>query len=130
LIGVAYSHSFDVVNLDVSATYNLVNEGSQQTDLGDWMTYNAALSYPFGSGATLDWRVVVEANGLWRDWLKQDGVEERNSGGHWLNLAPGIVAGRDNWSVFANVAFSVVNSPGGDQDEQDYRFQIGFQFGL
>ena len=130
LIGIAYSRSFDRVNLDTSATYNLVNEGSQQTNLGDWFTYNAGLSYLLSSGSGLDWRVVVEANGLWRDRLTAEGVEERNSGGHWLNLAPGIVAGRDNWSVFANVAFPVVNSPGGDQDEQDYRFQIGFQFGL
>jgi hypothetical protein len=130
LIGIAYSRSFDRVSLDTSVAYSLVGEGSQQTDLGDLMTYNAGLSYRLGSGPGLGWRVVVEANGVWRDKLTQDGEEEHNSGGHWLNIAPGIVAGRDKWSVFANVAFPVVNNPGGVQDEQDYRIQIGFQFGL
>ena len=130
LLGIAYSRSFGRIGLDASTTYNLVSEGSQQTDLGDWVTYNAGVSYLLNPDPGLQWRLVVEANGLWRDKLNQDGEDERNAGGHWLNLAPGIVAGGENWSVFVNVALPVVNDPGGDQDEQDYRLQIGFQFRL
>jgi len=129
-VGVAHSRGLGRVGLDASTTYNFVSKGSQETNLGDWMTYNVGLSYLLNSNPELNWRVVVEANGLWRDELNQNGEKERNAGGHWLNIAPGIVAGRDNWSVFVNVAFPVVNEPGGNQDEQDYRIQIGFQFGL
>ena len=130
LIGISHSRYFGRITLDASATYNLVGEGSQQTDLGDWITYNAGLSYLLSSNSNRDLRLVVEANGLWRDKLKQAGETERNAGGNWLNLSPGIIVGRNNWSVFANVALPIVNDPGGDQDEQDYRLQIGFQFGL
>jgi len=130
MIGIVHSRSIGRVSLDASATYNLVNKGSQQTDLGNWMTYNAGLSYSLGSNSGMDWHLVIEANGLWRDNLTEDGEKERNAGGTWVNIAPGIVASGENWSVFANVALPVVNNPGGDQDEQDYRFQVGFQFGL
>jgi len=130
MIGLAHSRDFGRITLDTSATYNVVNTGSQQTDLGDWATYNAGLSYLLGTKSTLDWHLVVEANGLWRDKLIQSGEKERNAGGTWINIAPGIVASGDHWSVFANVALPVVNNPGGHQDEQDYRFQFGFQFSL
>ena len=130
LIGIAHSRDFGRFSMDASTTYNFVNEGSQQTDLGDWVTYNVGLGYLLNSGSRLDWRLVIEANGLWRDKLNREGEKQRNSGGHWLNLAPGIIAGGDKWSVFANIALPVVNDPNGDQDEQDYRFQIGFQYGL
>jgi len=130
LLGIVFSRNFGRIGLDASTTYNFVSEGSQQTDLGDWITYNTGVSYLLNPDADLQWRLVVEANGLWRDKLIQSGEEERNAGGNWLNLAPGIVAAGKNWSVFVNVALPVVNNPGGDQDEQDYRMQIGFQFRL
>ena len=130
LIGIAFSRSFAGFSLDASTTYSFVNEGAQQTNLGDWLTYNVGVGRLLHIDSSLDWRVVLEANGLWRDRLSEAGEEKRNSGGHWLNIAPGIIASSERWSVFANVAFPVINDPNGDQDEQDYRFQVGFQFML
>jgi len=130
MIGIAHSRDFGRVSMDASATYNRVDKGSQQTDLGDWATYNVGLSYLLGTDAALDWHLVAEVNGLWRDQLVQDGAKERNAGGTWINIAPGIVASTDHWSVFANVSLPMVSNPGGDQDDQHYRFQLGFQFGL
>jgi len=129
-VGIVHSRSFGRVTVDLSATYNAVSAGSQATDLGDWATYNAGMSYLLTPGGGTAWRLVVEGNGVWRDRLTHEGEQERNSGGSWLNLSPGIVAGRGNWSIFGNVAIPVINEPNGDQDEQDYRFQLGFQVGL
>jgi hypothetical protein len=130
LLGIVYSRRSGRVTLDLSATYNLVGEGSQDTDLGDWLSYNAGVSVLLSESSNLKWRFAVEANGLWRDELTQGGEKEPNSGGHWVNLCPGIIVGRDNWSMFASYGVPVVNEPGGDQDEQDYRFQLGFRIGL
>jgi hypothetical protein len=126
-LGVAYTRGFGRVGLDASVTYTLVNEGSQDTDLGDYLAYNAGLAYALTPDAPLRWNAVLELNGLWRD--RQDIGSEtlRNSGGSWLELTPGITLSGARWTAFANVGLPIVNEPNGDQDEHDYRFLLGFR---
>ncbi len=127
-VGLAYSRGFGRWGLDASTTYLFATEGSQDTDLGDLVTYNLGLSYALNQDAAVRWGLVLELNGLWRDKLEENGETERNSGGHWLNLAPGLTASGKHWTGFANVGFPIVNEPNGDQDEQDWRFLIGFRY--
>jgi len=126
-LGVAYTRGFGRIGLDASVTYTLVNEGSQDTDLGDYLAYNAGLAYALTPDAPLRWNAVVELNGLWRD--RQDVGSEtlENSGGNWVELTPGITLSSTTWTAFANVGIPVVNDPNGDQDEHDVRFLLGFR---
>ncbi|MDH5277129.1 MAG: transporter [Gammaproteobacteria bacterium] len=126
-LGVAYTRGFGRVGLDASLTYTLVNEGSQDTDLGDYLAYNAGLAYALTPDASLRWNAVLELNGLWRD--KQEIASEtlENSGGSWLELTPGITLSSTKWTAFANVGVPIVNEPNGKQDEHDIRFLLGFR---
>ncbi len=51
LFGLAYTQRFGPWSLDVSALYVLVTTGIQDTDLGDRVLYNAAISYRLMPGA-------------------------------------------------------------------------------
>lgn len=129
-VGIAHSRSFGRLAVDGSVTYNFVGTGSQDSDLGGLATYNASVSFLLNPDSELRWRLVLEANGMWRDQLSEGGERERNSGGNWINLAPGVIVSHERWSVFGSLAVPVVNEPNGDQDKQDFRFQLGFQIGL
>lgn len=126
--GLAYSRAFDRYSVDASSTYAFVNEGAQDTNLGDLLTYNAAISYALTPDRPVRWGLVLEANGLWRDHLKQDGEKDRNSGGNWITVAPGITVTGQHWGGFFNVGYPVVNEPDGDQDKQDWRVLFGFRY--
>jgi hypothetical protein len=126
-LGVAYTRGFGRVGLDASVTYTLVNEGSQDTDLGDYLAYNAGLAYALTPDAPLRWNAVLELNGLWRDKQEIGSETLGNSGGSWLELTPGITLSGTTWTAFANVGLPIVNEPNGNQDEHDSRFLLGFR---
>ena len=126
--GLAYSRGFGRIGLDASVSYVLVNEGSQNTDLGDYLSYNVGVAYGLTPDADLRWNVVLELNGLSRDKQVANGVSNSNSGGDWLELAPGITASGKHWGAYANLGLPLINEPNGDQDKHDYRFLIGFRY--
>ena len=126
--GLAYSRGFGRVGLDSSLSYTLVNEGSQKTDLGDYISYNLGLAYGLTPDADLKWTAVLELNGLHRDKQKADGETNTNSGGDWLLVAPGITVSGKHWGGYANLGIPLVNEPNGDQDKQDYRFLVGVRY--
>lgn len=126
-LGIAYTRGFGRIGLDTSITYTLVNEGSQNTDLGDYLAYNAGLAYALTPDAKLRWNAVVELNGLWRDKQEIGSESVVNSGGSWLELTPGIALSGSGWTAFANVGLPLVNDPNGDQDKHDYRVLLGFR---
>lgn len=80
IFGMAFSRSFGSLSVDSSFLYTLVTEGSQDTDLGDVVNYNLALSYSLGEWIvpvlSKPWDLVLELNGEWRDELEviEDGV--------------------------------------------------------
>jgi hypothetical protein len=127
-LGVAYTRGFGRIGLDLSATYTLVNEGSQSTDLGDYFAYNAGLAYALTPDAPLRWTAVLELNGLWRDKQVIGSETDPNSGGKWLELTPGITLSGKSWSTFANAGFPLVNDPNGDQDKHDFRVLLGVRY--
>lgn len=126
--GVAVSRNFGQLSVDANLLYTLVTEGDQDTDLGDRLAYNlgAARRVSGGEGPAVD--LVLELNGEWLD--KQDiaGREERNSGGHWLYLSPGIALRGQSWSIAASVGVPIIDDANGDQDGRDYRVTTIIQY--
>jgi len=64
IVGVAYSQVLGMFNLDSSAVHTIVNEGSQDTDLGDSFKYNLSFSYPVSG--QLDLIMDFMGNGVMR----------------------------------------------------------------
>jgi hypothetical protein len=126
-LGLAYTQGFGRIGLDASVTYTAVGRGSQATNLGDYLAYNAGLAYALTPDAALRWNAVLELNGLWRDRQEVGSETLANSGGNWIELTPGITLSTPGWTAFANVGLPIVNDPNGDQDKHDYRFLLGFR---
>jgi hypothetical protein len=115
------------LTLDTSMTYRFATEGSQRTDLGDVFSYNAGLAYktPWSSSKL---NLILELNGEWRDSVESSGAKNKNSGGHWLMLSPGVSFGSDRWTAFAMVGLPIIDDPEGLQDKRDWRALVGFQY--
>jgi hypothetical protein len=79
---VAVTKRVGSVSLDAGLHYTLVTEGSQDTDLGDLMSYDLAFSYHVPGKLSLD--LVLEANGEVKQKEEISGSEDENSGGHIL----------------------------------------------
>ena len=126
-LGVAYSRGFGRIGLDASVTYALINEGAQNTDLGDYLSYNMGVAYALTPDAPLRWNAVLELNGLWRDKQTIGSETDPNAGGNWLEVTPGVTLNGRTWGAFANVGLPIVNEPNGDQDKHGYRFMLGFR---
>jgi hypothetical protein len=127
-LGVAYSRGFGRIGLDASVTYTLINEGAQNTDLGDYLSYNLGMAYAFTPDAQLRWNAVLELNGLWRDKQTIGPETDPNSGGNWVEVTPGVTLSGSSWGAFANFGIPIVNDPNGDQDKHGYRFMLGFRY--
>lgn len=141
LFGLAYTHNLAALTFNASTVYTVVTEGSQNTDLGDIFSYNAALSYrlPLGAGRIGEWfflgaggfgvDLILEFNGQWRDKTRISGHADKNSGGNVGYLSPGVrlLLGR-----YTNLGFSfgipVVDNLNGDQDNLDFRLVGGLNF--
>jgi hypothetical protein len=127
IVGLAFSRALGMFNLDSSLVYTFVNEGSQDSNLGDRLRYNLALAYP--ATASLD--LVAELNGEWRDREERDGVEIGNSGGNHVYLSPGIrYRSGSGWSVSLSYGASVYENLHGFQSEPDDRWlgSVSFSF--
>ena len=116
-------------NLDSSVTYRITGEGSQNTDLGDVLSYNLGLACnsPWG-GSNSKLNFILELNGEWRDSIEKSGAKDKNSGGDWLMLSPGVSFGSKRWSAFAMAGLPLIDEPDGVQDERKWRATIGFQY--
>lgn len=146
LFGLALSKSVGRWALDGNLLYSLVTEGMQDTDLGDRVQYNAALSYrlighpteahlahrhhddaeqqvhPHAAGAV---DLVLEFNGEWHDEERTDGESDRNSGGTTVYLSPGLRLVKNDWSGFVSVGLPIVNYLNGIQAEPSVRIVAG-----
>lgn len=115
LFGFAISRLTGPVSIDANMLYSVVTEGTQDTDLGDRLQYNLAVSYRIGGGThdhgdfshlhkALD--LVLELNGEWADQQKIDGETDNDSGGNEIFLTPGLrYVPTEKWS--AQLAFSI-----------------------
>ncbi len=154
LIGLAVTQRLGRLAFDANILYVAVSEGTQNTDLGDRLQYNAALSYRLtGSDAAAarmnagahhhdaaspphshgenrapsgpQLDAILELNGEWHDRQDIAGETDANSGGNGLYLSPGARLTLDNWSAFASVGIPVAVNLYGTQSEPDCRLTTG-----
>ena len=130
LFGIAATKRFGRVSFDANVQYMIRNGGTQETNLGDVFTYNAAVSYRAVSG-DLAWDLILEANGEWKEKQKVRGTWDGNSGGNMLFISPGtrLIIGR-KVSAFFSFGIPVLQDLNGIQDDVDYKTLFGFSFSL
>lgn len=141
LFGLALNRRGQPVSFDANLLYHLATEGSQDTDLGDSLLYNAALSWRLpetghshekdGHHSHLAWDLILEANGEYRRKEETAGVEKPASGGHLLYLSPGTrLTAEGGMTASLSVGIPVWEDLNGKQSEPAYRllFSVGTGF--
>lgn len=133
--GFSVGQKIDKISLDASALYTLTTEGSQSTDLGDRLHYNAAISYRIGGerhghGDSVHqepaWDLVLEMNGLWHGEKEANGALEEDSDSNIVYLAPGLRYSPDQkWAAHMAVGVPVIDNPGKGHTETDYKVTLG-----
>lgn len=115
------------LNLAASAIYQLAGEGAQNTRLGNRLQGGVAISHHFGPGEeehadddhdhgghqeshvhSSSWDAFVEVAGEVEGRQRIRGVAERDSGGKWAWVAPGVTfIAASGWSASAAFALPV-----------------------
>lgn len=128
-LGLAYTRVAGATTFNVSSVYTLASEGTQNTNLGDSFSYNAAVSHRLSGAGNNPIDLILELNGTWRERQSVDGERERNSGVNQLYLSPGIhVALSDDVGLGLSFGLPLVERFKGDQDKLDYRLQGALTF--
>lgn len=129
IIGISATQRLGRFSIDASLHYTVSTEGTQRTDIGDLLNYNAALSYrPLSRDISLD--LVLELNGEWKEKQKVNGEKDKDSGGNIVYLSPGTrVNFGQKLSVYLSFGFPVVQDLNGTQNKVDYKavFGLGMQ---
>lgn len=133
--GAAFTQYWQRLRLDASAIYQITTEGDQDTDLGDVFAFNAGFSYRVAgdhqgntSSDALNFDVVLELNGEWRDEEEEEGITDPNSGGTLLFLSPGLRVSSKGWNANVAFGFPLVDDVNGRQVEPDWRLVGGMSF--
>ncbi|QUL36873.1 transporter [Erythrobacter sp. JK5] len=140
-IGLAIGKGFGPVSLDASVLYTLRTEGSQDTNLGDHLAFNAGLSWRIGKGPhihadgtferhqALD--LIVEVNGEWEERERVGAVRDVHSGGTQIFLAPGLrYSSAHGWAIYSSLGIPVHEDLNGIQNDTDIRFKLGVALSL
>jgi hypothetical protein len=136
LIGASASIGAGPVTLAASVLYQIVTEGSRNTDLGDALNYDLAAAYrvvggrhAHHDGTTESHRaldLVLELNGEWRAKEETSGVNDSHSGGNTLYISPGLrfthPAGFTSW---LSVGVPIAQHLNGKQSDADVRVIAG-----
>lgn len=148
LAGVAVSRQLTAVNLHANVLYHATNGGAQRAEIGNALSYNAALTYRLAAphkhhtqhhhdhhstmhGNAIRWDLVLELNGETRSKDKVAGVADTHSGGTKIYFAPGIrLSLTDNWSGYLSYAVPVVENHKGEQTDVDQRIVAGISVGF
>lgn len=130
IIGLAATKRIGDISLDANILYILSTKGSQETDLGDTLNLNAAVSWrAVKKDVAVD--LVLEANGQWKQKLKIGGVKDPNSGETVLFLSPGLRLGfKNNMMAYISAGFPVVQDLNGIQTKTRTRTLFGFGMGF
>ncbi|MBA4372611.1 MAG: hypothetical protein C0402_07075 [Thermodesulfovibrio sp.] len=130
IFGVAVTRRNGPLSLDANIIYAIASKGSQETDLGDLLSYNAAASYrALAGGIALD--LVLELNGEWKQKQSIAGIRDENSGEHILLLSPGLrLSLRKNTMAYVSVGFPVMQDINGIQAKTRARTLFGFGIGF
>jgi len=130
------SKQFKNISFDTNATYQLVTEGTQDTDLGDFVGINAALSYRMNSGhdhhdehTHIQWDLILELNGEWREKEDIDGETNDDSGGLIVFASPGVrVSSNNGISAALALGVPVIKDLNGLQSKPQYRLIANASF--
>lgn len=138
LLGLAFSKETGPVGYHANILYNKTTEGSQHTEVGDALSYNAAVTYRLSThdhsshghqhtdtGNELKWDISLEANGETRRKNKVLGNSEANSGGTTVYLSPGIKASVAGFGAFLSVGIPVIENTKGIQTDVNARVVAG-----
>ena len=138
--GISLNRSWGRIGITSNVLYTFVNEGTQDTNLGDIFNYNLATTYrAFQVNEDHDHHhhdhsmnlvdyldLILELNGDYRDKVEIAGVEDTNTGGHSLYLSPGFRIGiAHTWSIYSSFSIPVVNDLDGIQSEPEFRITAG-----
>ncbi len=158
LVGFAVTQRLGAWSFDGNLLYAIVTEGTQDTDLGDRLQFNAAVSYRLTSlgpgplpmfhgahshaagddghhgghrksgGPVLD--AVLELNGEWHAKEVELAIKNENSGGTVIYLSPGLRLSFEDWSSFVSCEIPIVNELNGIQSTPDWRILSGITVGF
>lgn len=138
LFGVAVSKQSGSFGYHANILYNKTTEGSQSTEIGDALSYNAALTYRLNGGnhtshshshdTEIKWDLMLEINGEKRKKNKISGNTEEHTGGNTIFLSPGIRVSSGKFGGFLSFGIPVVENQNGKQTDIDKRILAGISF--
>jgi len=124
-LGLAASRALGRFSIDANALYTLVTEGTQNTDLGDRLNYNLAVSYQ-AVRRLLALDLILEGNGIWRAKEETNGIKDNNSGGNLILISPGLrVYYKDFISFYVSYGKPVLQNLNGTQNDIHNRMVFG-----
>jgi hypothetical protein len=132
IAGFAVSKKIGPLSLDADLLYTFATQGTQDTNLGDMLNYNLAVSYrALKKPLVLD--LIAEVNGEWKQKQKVSGVPDagENSGESTVLLSPGMrVSLNKNIMTYVSVGLPVLQHQNGKQNDTTVRtlFGIGMSF--
>lgn len=146
LLGGAISKNSGNFGYHGNILYNKTTQGSQATEIGDALAYNAALTYRLNShdhashdhsthhshdnevkNNNLKWELLFELNGETRRKNRISGVSAEHSGGNTIFLSPGVrvSSGKGRFGGFLSLGIPVVEDQNGKQTDTDQRIVTG-----
>jgi outer membrane putative beta-barrel porin/alpha-amylase len=144
LLGLALSRRLGPCSLDGNLLYTFATKGTQRTDLGDRLHYNAAVSYRLGAEGSghhshshetpahrhVNWDLILELNGEWQGKQRVAGVSDPNSGGNLIYLSPGFRMSDGSWGATVSVGVPVLQDLNGVQHDTELRLVLGLSKGF
>lgn len=141
LLGAALSKSYGPLAYHANILYNETTEGSQHTEIGSSLSYNAAVTYRLQTHdhtshqhidkpLELKWDLSLEANGITRRENRLQGQLEDNSGGNTLFISPGIKVSANGFGGFISFSVPVIQRQKGLQTDIDNRIVAGISITL
>lgn len=143
MMGLSYSRVLNHFNFDSSLMYLLSTAGSRNITAGDNVSFNLGLSKSLTEGKlfdhkifpseilgqNLDWTLITEMNGLWREKVEVDGIKDPNQGGLVIFATTGLrMTINERLSNSFYFSLPVIQHLPGNQS--DVVFQMGFNTSL
>ena len=140
LLGTAISKNINGFSYHANILYNKTTEGSQSTEIGDSLSYNAAITYRLGlddehdhashdhsnqEATGVTWDLLIELNGETRAKNEMSGFKDDNSGGSIVFLSPGVRVSSGTLGGFISIGTPILENQNGKQTDIDTRIVAG-----
>jgi Putative MetA-pathway of phenol degradation len=148
IVGATVSREINRVTLSADVLYQFSGEGTEDTTIGDRVSYGFTASYrvwtsggdhngikhdggphhgaghdPVHGVTALD--MSLGLNGDWAGEVETSGETNENTGGNMLFLTPGLKLSVENWSAYVSAGIPVVMDLNGIQSEPNWRLTTG-----